>query len=179
MDSMEINKGIAAVLIAGITFMVAGQLGAALVHPEHLKEPAIKVELAAAVAGPGAKLEPLPPIAPLLASADAGAGESNAKKQCGACHSFDVGGKNGVGPNLYEVMTRVRGASAGFAYSNGLKEKGGIWSYEDLNVWLKKPAAFVPGTRMAYAGLNSDKQRADIILYLHNLSKSPPPLPKP
>ena len=177
MDSMEINKGIAAVLVAGITFMVAGIIGGALVHPEHLKEPAIKVEVAAAAPAAGAKVEALAPISPMIATADVAAGEANAKKQCGACHTFNEGGKNWVGPNLYSVMTRPRAGADGFAYSAGVKGKGGTWSYEDLNAWLKKPAAFIAGTRMAFAGLNSDKQRAEIVAYLRTLSKTPVALP--
>ena len=82
-----------------------------------------------------------------------------------------------MGPNLYATMTRARGASDGFAYSANVKAKGGVWSYEDLNAWLKKPAAFIAGTKMAYAGLNSDKQRAEIVAYLRTLSKTPVPLP--
>ena len=177
MDSMEINKGIAAVLVAGITFMVAGLIGGALISPERLKEPAFKVEIAAAAPAPGVKPEPLPPISPMIASADAAAGEANAKKQCGACHTFIEGGKNGVGPNLYGAMTRPRAGAEGFNYSAAVKAKGGTWSYEDLNAWLLKPPAFIPGTRMAFAGLKSEKQRAEIVAYLRTLSKTPVPLP--
>lgn len=177
MDAMEINKAIAALLVAGITFMVTGIIGGALIHPHHLHDPAWKVEAAAAPAAPGAKVEALVPISPMIATADVAAGEANAKKQCGACHTFAEGGKNGVGPNLYATMTRPRGASDGFAYSANVKAKGGVWTYEDLNAWLKKPAAFIAGTKMAYAGLNSDKQRAEIVAYLRTLAKTPVPLP--
>ena len=176
MDAMEINKAIAAVLVAGITFMVMGIIGGALIHPHHLHDPAWKVEAVAATA-PVGKPEVLAPISAMIATADVAAGEANAKKQCGACHSFAEGGKNGVGPNLYETMTRPRGASAGFSYSAGVKAKGGVWGYEDLNAWLKKPTAFIAGTKMAYAGLNSDKQRAEIVAYLRTLSKTPVALP--
>ncbi len=176
MDAMEINKAIAAILVAGITFMVMGIIGGALINPHHLHEAAWKVEAAAAPA-PGGKPEVLAPISAMIATADIAAGEANAKKQCGACHTFNEGGKNGVGPNLYGAMTRPRGASEGFSYSANVKAKGGTWSYEDLNAWLKKPAAFIAGTKMAFAGLNSDKQRAEIVAYLRTLSKTPVPLP--
>ena len=99
MDAMEINKAIAAILVAGITFMVTGMIGGGLINPHHLHEPAWKIEAVAAPVG-GAKVEALAPISPMIATADIAAGEANAKKQCGACHTFTEGGKAGVGPNL-------------------------------------------------------------------------------
>jgi len=177
MDAMEINKAIAALLVAGITFMVVGLIGGALINPHHLAQPAWKVEAAAAPAASTEKVAALTPISPMIATADVAAGEANAKKQCGACHSFNEGGKNGVGPNLYEVMTRPRAGSEGFSYSAGVKAKGGTWSYEDLNAWLSKPTAFIAGTKMAFAGLKSDKQRAEIVAYLRTLAKTPVALP--
>ena len=178
MDNLEFNKAAAAVLTAGIVVMVSGVIASMVVKPQVLHHTVLKIEMAGAGApAAGAKAEPLAPIAPLLASADAAAGEGVAKKQCASCHSFNDGGKNGVGPNIYGVIGRKHAGTAGFNYSDAVKGKPGPWSYEEMNAWLKNPKAYAPGTRMAYAGLNNDKQRADLILYLRSLAASPAALP--
>jgi cytochrome c len=163
MDSLEVNKAIAAVLVAGIVFMVAGLFGEALVRPVHLKESAIKIEGVAAPGAAEAKEEPLPPIGPLLAAANPTEGEAIAKRVCAVCHTFDQGGKALVGPNLYGVVGGPHAHMEGFSYSNALKSMPGSWDFDELNAWLRKPSAFAPGTRMTFAGISSDKQRADVI----------------
>jgi len=180
MDSLEVNKVIASVLVAGIAFFIAGNIGDNLIRESIPAKPAIKIEIpeAAAPAGAAAPV-PLAPIAPLLAKADVAAGEKFAKNICAACHTFTEGGKAGIGPNLYGVVGAARGHMAGFNYSDAIKGKPGSWTYDDLNAWLKKPAAFAPGTRMTFAGVTNDQQRADVIAYLHTLSPNPVPYPSP
>jgi cytochrome c len=182
MDSMEINKGVAAVLVAGIVFFLCGWLGMNLVSEKRLEKPAIEIAGAPAEAAGGSgapKPVELPPIAPLLAKADVATGESTAKKLCTACHTFTEGGKAGVGPNLYGVVGGPHAHMEGFNYSAGMKAKTGPWTFDELNEWLHKPSAYVPGTRMAFAGINNDQQRADVVGYLRSLSHTPVPLPAP
>ncbi len=179
MDSLGTNKAFGAVLLAGIVFVGAGQLSNALVKPKAYSGIAIKIDTpeakgAAVAAAPQAD----PPVAVLLASADVSRGEGLTKSQgCVACHSLNEGGKNGVGPNLYGVVGATKAAHAGYEYSNALKGKGGQWTYDELSAWLKKPAAYAPGTKMSYAGLSDPAKRADIIDYLHTLAANPEPLP--
>ncbi|CAH2600306.1 Cytochrome c homolog [Rhodovastum atsumiense] len=180
MDTLEINKAVAAVLIGGISFMVAGLIGDVLVRPKRLEKVAIPIETGAPVAATAAPAaETVPPIGPLLAKADPAKGEATVKKLCVACHTFNEGGKPGVGPNLYGVVMGPHGHQQGFSYSAGLKDKPGNWDYEALNHWLKKPAAYAPGTKMAFAGISNDQDRANVIAYLRSLSASPAPLPQP
>ena len=122
-----------------------------------------------------AQTEPLPV---LLASADVAKGQTAARK-CAACHSFEQGGPNKVGPNLHGVLADPMGRVQGFAYSAALKGKGGQWDYEALNQFLINPKGYIPGTIMAFAGVSSANERADLIAYLRSLEDSPPPLPTP
>ncbi len=179
MQAMEVNKLVAAVLVSGIAFMVAGVIGDGLVSPHKLDKLAIKIDTppsaATAAAAPAET-----PIATLLASADPARGEAAVKSVgCVACHSFNEGGKAGVGPNLYGVVGGPHAHMEGYAYSAALKAKTGPWTYDELNEWLKKPAAYAPGTKMSFAGVADEKKRADIIDYLHTLSATPVALPTP
>lgn len=180
MDSMEVNKGIAALLVGGILFFLTGLLGDILVHQASLEKPVLNIAAApAASAGAAAPTGPAP-IAPLLADADVKTGDQFAHRVCVACHTFDKGGKNGVGPNLYGVVGGPHDHEASFSYSPAMeKYKGQPWTFDALNQWLYKPNAYAPGTRMSFAGIANDKQRADVIAYLRSLSDSPVPLPKP
>ena len=177
MDSFTFNKIAGAVLGTCLFGMGLGIVGQAIYQPSAPKKPGYalpnpKPEEA------GGKAPAVIPLPVLLAKADAKKGESDAKV-CGACHNFNDGGGTKVGPDLYGVVDREKGSVPGFDYSDGMKKKGGKWTFADLNEWLTKPAAYIPGTKMGYPGEDDPQKRAEIIAYLDTLAKSPVPLPKP
>ncbi len=180
MDSMEVNKGIAAILVVGIVFFLTGLIGDNLVYKTLPAKPALDIKVSAVTASSAEanKPEPLQPIGPLLASADTAAGEQFVKQVCTACHTFNEGGKPAIGPNLYGIVGAPHAHEAGFNYSDAIQKfKGQPWTYEALNEWLYKPSQYAPGTRMTFAGIPSEKQRANVIAFLRTLSHNPVPLP--
>ena len=176
--SFEANKIAGAILAAMILAMVSGIIANILVHPIPLQQAAYAIaggEAAPAAAGSNAPAGP-EPIAPLLASADAAAGKDKAKL-CITCHSFEKGGPNKIGPNLYNVVgDEIAHDRGGFAFSEVLKAKGGTWTAENLNDWLWKPQTYARGTKMTFIGLPKAQDRANVIAYLASLSDSPKPL---
>lgn len=180
-SSLESNKIAAALLTAGVIAMFSGFAAELLYHPEQLEENVYTVAGAEGDA-PAAEVAEAPPalepIGPLLASADPAAGESVARK-CTACHSFDEGGPTKVGPNLYDIVNRQITSYDGYSFSDALLEKADqVWDYENLNGFLHRPRDWAPGTKMSFAGLRSEQERADIIAYMRGLSGSPAPLPQ-
>lgn len=142
--------------------------------------PAQVTPAAAAAPAPAPAAAPAgPTLASLLANADVANGERVARQQCGICHSFNEGGRNGVGPNLYDTVGKPHGHLDNFNYSAALKAKPGPWTYDQLDAWLAAPMQYAPGTRMAFAGIRDPKVRADVIAYLRSLSANPQPLPAP
>lgn len=113
----------------------------------------------------------------LLAGADADDGKKVARK-CAACHTFDEGGANRVGPNLHGIVGRPVASHEGFAYSAAMKQKGGTWGYAELDAFVHAPKDFVPGTSMTFAGVRKDEDRADLLMYLRSVSPDAPPLPQ-
>jgi cytochrome c len=174
--SLEVNKAFAAVLTAGIAFMVTGVVAGLVVHPTRLEKSAIQIgevaqpQQAAAPAAPAVE-----PITPLLANANVDNGRQLAQRLCSSCHTFDQGGSARVGPNLYGIVGNHHAHAEGFNYSNGMRAKAGEpWTYEALNVFLHRPANGVPGTRMAFAGVSQAAQRADVIAFLRSISPNAP-----
>lgn len=178
-DPLFVNKVAAAVLCAGLLAMTSGFITEQVYHPTPLEKPAFAIaadatgsaptQTAAAPSGPAA-------IGPLLAAADVGNGEKVAKK-CASCHTFEKGGANKIGPNLWNVVGAKPAAVDGFSYSSALQGLETNWDYDALNKFLYKPKDFAKGTKMTYAGLKKDKDRADLIAYMRSLSDNPKPLP--
>ena len=167
MDGFELNKTFAAVLIALLFGMASTKVADVLISPEMLTEDAFKVEgmqSASAGAAPAQEAE-LPPIQPLLASADIGAGQKVFNK-CTQCHTITAGGKNLIGPNLFKIVNANVGKKSGFGYSKTMASMGGVWDVESLNKFLHKPRKYVKGTKMSFAGLKKEKDRANVIAYL-------------
>jgi cytochrome c len=165
------------VLASALFAMVVGKVSNAVVHPHKLDKPAIAVVDEAPTAVAAAPAAELPPIGPLLAGANVEAGKALFMKQCFTCHTADKGGANKVGPNLWDVVGRKKASHEGFSYSSAMQAKGGDWTYEDINHLIAKPTAYVKGTKMAFAGLPKEQQRADVIAYLRTMADSPKPLP--
>ncbi len=112
-----------------------------------------------------------PALATLLAEADPARGESVFAK-CVSCHTIDAGGANGIGPNLHGTMGKAVASHGGFAYSSGLKELGGTWTWEQMDAWLKSPKGLVSGTKMTFAGLGKAEDRAALMVYMNSQGSS-------
>lgn len=181
MDSFEINKILGALLgtclVLLAVHLAAGTIFAAPVpaKPGYVIE--VKGEQPSTPSGGAGAAPAEQPIENLLASASVQRGTQTAK-QCELCHNFGKGQGAKIGPDLYGVVGRPVASEPGFQYSAALKAKGGTWTFDALNVWLTNPRADVPGTLMTFAGLPSEKQRADVIAYLNSNSDHPLPLPQ-
>jgi cytochrome c len=178
-SSLEVNKTLAAILTAGIIASGSGVISRIIYHPHALEENAYPI---AVTAGGGetekaaAAQAPQVSLAALLANGNAQTGQTIAKK-CAACHNFEQGAANKIGPHLWGVLGRPIASVSDFSYSDALKSKGGNWDYEKLNQFLTSPRDWAAGTKMTFAGLKKPEDRADVILYLRSLSDNPEPLP--
>ena len=179
MDSFELNKIIAAVLMVALLVIGIGKISNVIFHVDKPEKPGFAVEVAQVSSSASAqeeKIEEKVDISLIMAQGDVGSGEQIFKK-CVACHSIAKGEGNKIGPALYNVVGRKIGSVEDYKYSNALVEYGKEWNFEELNGFLEKPAKYIKGTKMAYAGLRKERDRASIIKYLNQNSDNPIPLP--
>ncbi len=179
MDSFEINKVIAAILMVALLIIGLGKISEVVFYVEKPKTPGYSVEvdqIATAVTSTNETTEKVVDIATLMSMGDVASGEKIFKK-CAACHSIVKGGKNKIGPALYNVVGRKVGAVSDYKYSKALAGYEKSWTFEELNGYLIKPAKWIKGTKMAFAGLRKEKDRASVIKYLNQNSDSPLSLP--
>jgi len=176
MDSFELNKILGAVLFTFLCVLGLNIAAGAIFSPPEPAKPGYEIAIPEKTeGGPAPAAAPQESIAQLLANADPKRGEQIAKV-CQTCHTFEKGGPNKVGPNLWGIVGRPK-VEPGFNYSAAMKAKGGDWTIDDLNQFLTNPKGYIPGTAMSFAGLPKGPQRADVIAFLNTLSDSPKPLP--
>lgn len=183
MDAFEFNKIIGWVL-AAVLIIFGGRTFMDLYNGGHGESGEVKsaymieVDESATEDTGGKKVAKILDVKPLLKTASIESGEKLAKK-CKSCHTFEKGGKNKLGPALYDIVNRKVAGSSGFGYSDPLKAKGGVWDYDALALFLKSPKKAVPGTAMSFGGIKSDTKLADLIAYMRTKSDSPAKLPEP
>ena len=179
MDSFEINKIIAAILMVALLIIGISKVSDIVFYVEKPETPGYIVETdqILKVDDPNVKVvEAKVDIAALMALGDVSSGEKIFKK-CAACHSIVKGGKNNIGPALYNVVGRKVGLISDYKYSKAMSEYKKAWTFEELNGYLIKPAKWIKGTKMSFAGLRKEKDRASVIKYLNQNSDNPLPLP--
>ncbi len=171
----EINKLVAAILVTVLIVFGIGKISDIIFKVNETGIVAYKVEEPARSSSE-AKAESSVEISSFLSLGNIAHGEKVFKK-CAACHSINKDGKNKIGPKLYNVVGRATGATSDYKYSKALISYSKTWTFEELNGFLIKPAKWIKGNKMGFAGLKNDKDRASVILYLNQNSDNPQPLP--
>ena len=181
MSGLEVNKIFASIIFALIMVWVIGHIGDFIVNIDHneIQQTAYKIDLPEIVTGisqSDSNEQINEPVSLLLSSASFDKGKKVFKK-CGACHTYEKGGMNKVGPNFWNLINSPKANIEGFAYSKELAVFGGEWGYEELSQFLYKPKEYIKGTKMNFGGLKKVQDRANLILFLREQSDNPATLP--
>ncbi len=182
MNSFEFNKIAGAALTAALLIFGGKTLAEIAFKEPTPAKPGHVLPVTAAAAGGAAvavafKYEDIAEGLKKTAAANVEAGKDVFKK-CAACHTVDKGGRNLVGPNLYGVIGRKMGSHNGFNYSTAVKDKGGAWDWQTFASYVNAPSTYIPGNKMAYAGLKDNQDMIDLMAYVRTLADSPAALPK-
>ena len=172
MDSFEINKIIAAIILVVAIVIGLDKISDGIFQVNKPEKPGYKVEVVAASTSSSSSVSEKIDIAALMAQGDLDHGKKVFKK-CAACHSITEGGGNKIGPALYNVVGRAVGGVSDYKYSKSLMSYSKNWTFEELNGFLIKPATWIKGTKMAYAGLKKAEDRAAVILYMNENTNNP------
>jgi cytochrome c len=182
MSDLGFNKIAGAVLATGLAIVGLNQVSGMVFGHEPVEKAGYAIAVAESAEGGGQAAEVAPDWGTIIPTADPAAGQAVSAK-CASCHNFDPSGANGTGPGLYGVLGRKPGSHPGFAYSAGMTEFGGkaaMWTYDELDSFLKAPQKYVSGTKMGFVGLKKQEDRIAMIAYLHSLGGTAPlPAPKP
>tara|TARA_X000001036_G_scaffold400204_1_gene404381 strand:+ start:675 stop:1202 length:528 start_codon:yes stop_codon:yes gene_type:complete len=175
MDGFEINKIIAAILATVLIVFSINKFTDILFRADKPQQSAYKIEMVETTVASASKQTAVG-ITELLAMGSVEHGEK-VFKRCSACHMIAAGGKNMIGPNLWSVLGRKTAAISDYKYSKALAAYGKDWTFAEMNGFLIKPSAHIKGTKMAFAGLKKEKDRASVILFMNSKSDSPLPTP--
>ncbi|MEM6381523.1 MAG: cytochrome c family protein [Pseudomonadota bacterium] len=175
MDGFELNKIMFAVLGSLLVIMLVSFISELAFHSSEPEVAGYSIDVPEETEVAGAEPEEMVSVLDLLATADVGAGEA-AVRACSSCHSFEEGGPDGIGPHLWGVVNRPKGAVDGFGYSSAMDEvaaAGEAWGFEELDGFLANPRGYLSGTSMGFAGVRDVEDRADILAYLNSLQAEP------
>ena len=164
------------VLVTAWVVWGTNKIGDKLVHAEEPAKMGFEVAVTDGGAEKAAPKEKEKPVMELLATADPKHG-AKVFRACHACHFADASGKTKIGPNLWDVVGRKQATEAGFSYSGAFHKLSGTWTDEELDKFLHSPREYAPGTKMTFAGVKKNADRAALIAYLHSLSDKPVPIP--
>jgi cytochrome c len=182
MDSFELNKIAGAVLGSLLFVMTVGLASEAIWNDAKPAKPGYEIAVAETKPASGDVETPAVAVAPIADRLKVASAEDGKKvfAKCQSCHNVEKGGKNGIGPNMWNVVAGPKAHAAGFAYSTVMKEageKGAKWGFDELDKFLAGPQAYMKGTKMSFLGLAKPEDRAAVIAYLRSLSDNPVAMP--